>query len=616
MRIECLVFLSAVLVASACAHEAGAPPGTSDFDGNGGPDGGGGGASSDVAGFGEVVPPPSNDSCSADLQSVVDDKGNVVATCPPDQGCYDGRCISAACDAAGKSHGSVGCDFVVSTPTFYADDGGPCYAVFLANAWGKPVHITASYAGQALDVTKFGRIPDGTPNAAAWPAVPASGVPVNEVAVLFMSGDPNSRNGDASLACPVPPAIAQNTAVPNATWKGTAFHITTDVPVSAYDILPYGGAASFLPGAQMVLPTTAWGTNYIAAMPPLDAVHGGGPQWAHIVAKEDNTTIKIVPTAALPSGPSIPGGAEGALYTVSLNANEFLQFEPCFIPCAGSVNFPHLEISGSVLQSDKPIAFVSGNAYMCEASATSPQAGGCDSDHESIPPVSALGSEYVAAPYATRRANMQPESIPYRIVGAVDGTTLTFDPPVPGAPATLAQGQLVDFESTKAFVVTSQDNLHPFYVGQSMPGGLGMTREGITTPLAGGDPGLGDEEFVSVVPPAQFLQKYVFFTDPTYGTTNLVVTRTKTANGFRDVKIDCLGNVTGFVPVGSRYEIAAVDIKRVADVGTCKNGQHVATSDGPFGLVVWGVDTYASYAYPAGGNVAAINQVVVPPVPR
>jgi hypothetical protein len=31
---------------------------------------------------------------------------------------------------------------------------------------------------------------------------------------------------------------------------------------------------------------------------------------------------------------------------------------------------------------------------------------------------------------------------------------------------------------------------------------------------------------------------------------------------------------------------------------------------------VWGTDFYASYGYPAGGNIGTINEVVVPPVPR
>jgi hypothetical protein len=48
------------------------------------------------------------------------------------------------------------------------------------------------------------------------------------------------------------------------------------------------------------------------------------------------------------------------------------------------------------------------------------------------------------------------------------------------------------------------------------------------------------------------------------------------------------------------------------------------SSTEPFGLWVWGWGTpetsmftaNVSYGYPAGENVAPINQVVVPPVPR
>jgi hypothetical protein len=32
--------------------------------------------------------------------------------------------------------------------------------------------------------------------------------------------------------------------------------------------------------------------------------------------------------------------------------------------------------------------------------------------------------------------------------------------------------------------------------------------------------------------------------------------------------------------------------------------------------MVWGLDSAASYAYPAGGNVTAINTVVVLPIPK
>ena len=71
---------------------------------------------------------------------------------------------------------------------------------------------------------------------------------------------------------------------------------------------------------------------------------------------------------------------------------------------------------------------------------------------------------------------------------------------------------MVDFQATGPFVVKSQDDNHPFYVGQVMTG----------CNVTGGGRGgcLGDEEYVNILAPAQFLTKYVFFSDPTYATTN------------------------------------------------------------------------------------------------
>ena len=59
--------------------------------------------------------------------------------------------------------------------------------------------------------------------------------------------------------------------------------------------------------------------------------------------------------------------------------------------------------------------------------------------------------------------------------------------------------------------------------------------------------------------------------------------------------------------------VATVDLVRAGvGIGTCVNGLHVAESDGPFGVVVWGTDAYASYAYPAGGNARQL--VMLPPL--
>lgn len=83
--------------------------------------------------------------------------------------------------------------------------------------------------------------------------------------------------------------------------------------------------------------------------------------------------------------------------------------------------------------------------------------------------------------------------------------------------------------------------------------------------------------------------------------------------------VDCLGKVDGWKPVGTggQFETTSVDLIRGSvGSGTCTNGPHTATSDAPFGLMVWGLAEYASYAYPAGGHVAPINTVVIAPLPK
>ena len=44
---------------------------------------------------------------------------------------------------------------------------------------------------------------------------------------------------------------------------------------------------------------------------------------------------------------------------------------------------------------------------------------------------------------------------------------------------------------------------------------------------------------------------------------------------------------------------------------TCCRQQ--ASSKGLFGLIVWGLDSFASYGYPAGGNARKTSEIVIKP---
>ena len=508
------------------------------------------------------------------------------------------------CEEAGAMKGSVGCDYIVPTPSFYAQIAPPCWAVFVANDTPVPVQIAVARGATQYDPTKFGRLAESSGSPSTWPTIPPAGVPAGQVAVLFMEDDPSSTN-TTPMTCPIPPAIEQQygTELPGAgsqaslTGVGTAWHIATDVPVQMFDILPYGGASTFLPSAELLIPTASLGTNYFGVVPQRGT---SSPQWGQIVATGNATSITVFPNVSLPSGPGVAAAPANVATSFQLNAGQYVQWQDSS------------EMSGTIIQSNKPVGFFGGHGNACYADSTS-TGGGCDSVHQQIPPIVAFGSEYAVPAYTTRRLGGAPESIRYRFVGAVAGTKLAYDPPLSAAPTSIGVGQAADFEATGSFVVRSQDNLHPFYVGQVMTGC--QVTDGSWN---GGC--LGDEEYVNILAPAQFLDSYVFFTDPTYAYTNLVFTRVRGPNGFEDVSLDCvpspLGGWTSIDGAG-KYEITNVWlVKDGTPQGSCMNGPHTAKSAGTFGVMVWGLDKYSSYAYPAGGNIAPINTVVVPPVPH
>jgi hypothetical protein len=175
--------------------------------------------------------------------------------------------------------------------------------------------------------------------------------------------------------------------------------------------------------------------------------------------------------------------------------------------------------------------------------------------------------------------------------------------------------------------VKSQDAAHPFLL-------LGYMTGADSVATGSNDQGYGDPDVVRMVPPSQYLSRYVFFTDPTYPETNLVVVRRAGPSGFADVTLDCAGVLGGWTPVGSsgQYEFTRTDLVRhdFQPQGNCDNGRHEMTSSQPFGLWIWawggpesqgGVcqpgspnySCYVSYGYPAGEGLAVLNDVTFPP---
>jgi hypothetical protein len=559
--------------------------------------------------------------CSGDLHSVLDCNGNLLATCPDNQGCLPGGKCGTACDSANANKSSVGCDYYSVDPDVIAGGVGQCFAAYIANTWDAPISIAVDYAGSTLNASAFARIPSGSGPSITYAPLPGGKLPVGQVAILFLADFATPPvPGGASLACPagITPAITTSDAAVHGTGIGSAFHIVTSAPVSAYDIYPFGGGQTALASATLLLPTSAWDTNYVAIdafTSSVIAESAGAEPTLDIVAQEDGTLVTINPAVAIVGGTGVAAASPGVPVSYPLSKGQVLQFTQS------------AELTGSAIQSNKPVGMWGGASCLNIDSNTCC----CDAAHQEVPPVKALGHEYVAVRYRNRDDTATvDESPPWRFLGAVDGTTLTYDPAPPaGAPTTLSVGQLVQFNAPGPFVVKSQDDAHPFYVSAHM--------SGCETYFSPSDC-RGDPEFVNVVPAQQYLADYVFFTDPTYPETNLVVVRPRGTLGYQDVSLDCAGTLTGWAPVGTSgdFEFTRIDLVRhdFNPQGKCDNGRHEMKSTAPFGVTVWGWGSAetggiygepsaggfftqaVSYAYPAGMSVKPINTVVVPSIPK
>ena len=598
------------------SHDSSFPPvdgGTGGDGGNAGNDALAGGDGPNLFGDGSGEAAGACTTCSADLHQVLDcdTPPHVVTTCPASEGCgMNGQCVPA-CDAAADNKSSIGCDYYTipadgwsniplnpSVSVVGASDGS-CFAAFVTNNWGTPMTVSLDYNGTTMDAAPYAYVPQGSGASITYAPIPSTGIPAGQMAIVFLAQFGAVPAGDQfKVVCPtgVTPAITSMDVGLHGTGIGTAIHLTTSVPAVVYDIYPYGGAKSYISSATLLLPTDVWDVNYVAVsaavgQPTAGMSTQGFPMDVEIIGLQDNTKVQILPVAAIVAGGAVPASAANTTATFTLNKGQLLQFAQLE------------DLSGSPIQASAPVG-VWGGHYCMNLPTSTTQA--CDAAHQQIPPVKAAGNEYVAVRYRTRTPPTE-ESVPWRIMGFVKGTTLTYDPPQAGAPTTLTVGQVVEFESTGPFDVKSQDAMHPFYIAAHMTGGQ----------VAGG---LGDPETVNITPPAQFLAKYIFFTDPTYSDTNLVLVQGKdSAGAYPPVTLDCIpAALTGWQPIGgSGYQFTRIDVQAAGSpVGGCNNGLHTISSSAPFGITVWGFDQYVSYAYPAGASVRPINNVVVPPNPQ
>ena len=531
-----------------------------------------------------------------------------------------------ACGAAGM--GNSGCSFFAAEPPVHRGQYG-CYALVVVNPGTRPAKLSLKRGTRTFDMPLVSRLPRGSGEKLTYSAYDeAAGLAPGDVAIVFLAGGP--LGWEAKNSCPpgVKTAFSSTTNLFAESQVYQAFELTSDQPVIAYDIAPFGGALSHVSAASLLIPVEAWSRHYVASVPrqpaPLGPVppnffEGFNETFVLIVASQDGTEVTLRAPVPIRAGNFVPGAAARENVTLRLNTGEFAQVmehRPLGEIAPG--------LAGTVISSNKPVGVV--GAITCMTIPAEMEA--CDGAHQQVPPLSRWGHEYVAVQHRSRLGAKE-EPAAWQITAAVDGTVLTYlpapptpysiaggPPPVP-APTTLAAGQTVQFWTSDTFVVRSQGAAHPIHLAGMMSGAQFLEAERPPDQVGAGDP-----EWVNVTPTDQFMTDTTFFTDPTYSETSLVVVRTPDAAGrFADVRLGCAGApISGWMPVGPLQfaRINLVSGRYQPVIAGCDNGIHRLTSNNPFSVTVWGWSTRAiegggsvSYAYPGGSALRQVNDVIV-----
>ena len=367
--------------------------------------------------------------------------------------------------------------------------------------------------------------------------------------------------------------------------SGMAVHI-----ISNDDIAVYGmNHKLWSSEAFMALPVGILGTEYRTLNYPTSYPTSGvtpGEFW--IVAVADTTNITITPRAAtrMKSQPGVPIKVfmnKGDVYLVQGN------------PIDGQN-----DLTGSIIESDQPIAVLSGHVRTEIPKGfnnVNSNTGSRDHLVEQLPPVSAWGDSALIVRYQSATL---PDLV--RVVSSEDGNVISVNGTIV---KTLQAGDF--YEISQLTTPVSIQATSPILVGQYMH-----------TSLYGvGDPQhqpYGDPAYSLVFPVEQFDTSYTFMLDQNSTFNGNYINIIADPAGVATMMLDGLP-VTGkpynavFLPIpGSNYTYTQISFS------INQQGAHNIYSSKPFGITVYAMGPGDGYAYPGGAVLETINSGVLLPM--
>jgi hypothetical protein len=527
--------------------------------------------------------------------------------------CRAGSCVDL-CKLAEANRSNVGCEY---------------WAVDLDNA----VVSTGSAAAQQFAVVVSNPQPDLPAHVVVEEDTAKPGEPAK--VRIVAEADVSPRNLEVFKLGPKEvdgsPEGTFDTGTGTALTRG-AFRVTADVPIVAYQFNPLENANVFSNDASQLLPVaslTGRGQNgYVIAGWPQTIARSGDPAtnfgtdlraFLAIVGTRPDTVVTVKTTARIiPGGTSVlpMGTPVGGTVQVTLQPFEVLNLE------TGDFN---ADFTGTVVSSDKPVVAFPGSEASDAPFFDTLAERQCCADHleEQAIPSRAVGKRYVLGRVPNRSRAVaaaggavgpfdEPEY--YRVMAVNPGvTTVRTSLPAPYAEFVLdGVGKNLTLTLTRDAVLEADGPVVVADVQVSQDGA------GVPRGLPGGDPSL------TFLPPVeQWRSDYVLLTPDKYAFDFVVVTAPREAQVFLDGlpvsdKTCELGATDGkalqsstFVVYRCQLSFPTIDPQaRAPDnvlPGRQNDGVHRVQADYPVGILVYGFDSYVSYAYAGGTELSEIN---------
>ncbi|NOY90784.1 MAG: hypothetical protein GXP55_06190 [Deltaproteobacteria bacterium] len=501
----------------------------------------------------------------------------------------DGYCADA-CGAAEASNSNVGCEYW-PTPlanTAELDRSVFDYRVIISNPNDADAQIEVTRGGSSVTTA----------------TVPARGLA--EVALPWIDG--------------------QSFAIPNNSWSGVvkadgAYRLRSDLPVTVAQLNPFeysnGASFSYTNDATLLLPSHVLTGDYVGTTyAPLSRTKGrrGGfgasstslktADYIAVVGVTREPTIvemQLAGAVAADASGRWPATSRGGSIMFTLQQGEVAHVasgappdcapgRPGYNSVTDSTPFgtdffdtcqeTEYDLTGTRIHASQPVEVFGG--HVCAYVPYSAQA--CDHLETQLAPLQTWGTDYVSTPMVDA-SSPRPNLV--RVVAAFNDTVVGVDPPQGGVSSvTLGARQWVEFMATGPFHVAGSRAIQ---VSQLMLG------QNLTDPAAA----RGDPAMTILVPQEQWRADYTFAAPTSYnpgtnGQSYLMITRPVGL----DVRLDGTPITSAFSNVAGR-EVGIVPID---------GGTHRLEAADKFGVIVYGLGSFTSYAYPAGLN---LEQIVV-----